>query len=173
MMIQVMDWVIGLPQIAALLVLAQRGLEELHSIRNTKKQLQAGASEFGADYYPVVAATHLGWIAAMFLLIPSDAEIIWPILIIYLLLQVLRYWTIGTLGAFWTHRIISLPDAPIEKRGPYAFVRHPNYLVTISETFILPLCFGAYSLAGIFGLVWLFVIRYKITLEDSALADRR
>ncbi len=173
MVFQVMDWMVGPPQIVALLVLFQRGLEELHSIRNTRKLLQSGASEFGKEYYPVVAATHLGWLAAMFIFIPGDAGVIWPAIPVYLLLQVLRYWTIGTLGPYWTHRIISLPDAPIEMRGPYAFVRHPNYLITISETFVLPLCFGAFGLAAIFGSVWYFVICYKIVLEDRALADRR
>ena len=37
-----MDFAIGLPQIAALLILIQRGAEEIHSARNTKALLARG-----------------------------------------------------------------------------------------------------------------------------------
>jgi methyltransferase len=61
---------IGTPQIAALLVLAQPGLEELYSAKNTKALLAAGGREAGSAFYSVVAATHLAWIASLFFLIP-------------------------------------------------------------------------------------------------------
>ena len=63
----------GPPQLAALLILVQRGLEELHSQRNTRRLLQQGAQEVGRDYYPVVAATHLAWIASLAFLVPPSA----------------------------------------------------------------------------------------------------
>jgi methyltransferase len=113
---------IGAPQIAALLVLAQRGLEELYSARNTKALLAQGASEAGRAFYPVVAATHLAWIASLFFLISPDAPIIWPLVAYYLALQVVRYWVIASLGRFWTHRIITVPGAPVTRRGPYRYL---------------------------------------------------
>ncbi len=167
-----MDW-LGWPQIAALTVLAQRGLEEVHSARNTRRLLAEGAREHGRDYYPVVAVTHLAWIAALFLLIPPDAPIVWPLLALYLALQVVRYWIIATLGPYWTHRIISLETAPIVRRGPYRWVRHPNYMVTIAETFLLPAVFGAPLLGLIMTAVWAAVLYYKIILEERALSGRR
>ena len=57
--------------------------------------------------------------------------------------------------------------------GPYRYLRHPNYAVTIAETLLLPLVFGAVALAVIFGCVWSAVLYYKIFLEDDALAERR
>jgi methyltransferase len=66
-----------------------------------------------------------------------------------------------------------LPGAPIVAGGPYAHVSHPNYVVTMLETFLLPACFGAFALAGIMGAVWAAVLVYKIRLEDAALAERR
>jgi methyltransferase len=164
---------IGAPQIAAPLVLAQRGAEELYSARNTKALLAEGASEAGATFYPVVAATHLAWIASLFFLIPPDARIIWPLIVYYLALQVVRYWVIASLGRFWTHRIITLADAPITRRGPYRYLSHPNYALTIVETFALPLAFGALALAAIMTALWWVVIATKIKLEDEALAARR
>jgi methyltransferase len=166
------DW-IGWPQIAALLLLAQRGLEELYSARNTRRLLARGAHEQGRDYYPVVAVTHLAWIAAIFFLIPPHAPILWPLLAAYLLLQVARYWIIGTLGPYWTHRIITLDEARVVRKGPYRWVSHPNYLVTIAETLLMPMVFGATALGAIMTAVWSGVLYYKIVLEDSALSERR
>ena len=164
---------IGAPQIAAILVLAQRGLEELYSARNTKALLAAGGREAGRAYYPVVAATHLAWIASLFFLIPPDAIVVWPLIAYYLVLQIVRYWVIASLGRFWTHHIITLPDAPVVARGPYRYLRHPNYAVTIVETLVLPLAFGALALGAIMTALWWTVLDYKIWLEDEALHSRR
>ena len=166
------DW-LGWPQLAALLVLLQRGAEELYSAHNTRKLLAQGGHEEGRDYYPVVAVAHLAWIAAIFFLIPPDAPIVWPLLALYLILQVARYWIIGTLGPYWTHRIITLEKAPVVRKGPYSWVRHPNYMVTIAETLLLPMVFGASALGAIMAAVWSAVLYYKIVLEDAALAKRR
>ena len=91
---------LGWPQIAALLLLAQRGLEELYSQRNTSRLLSAGAREIGRSYYPVVATTHLAWIAAIFFLIAPNAEIYISLAILYGILQIIRYWVIGSLGRY-------------------------------------------------------------------------
>jgi methyltransferase len=115
----------------------------------------------------------LAWIAALFLLIPATAPIILPLLVLYLALQVARYWVIATLGRYWTHRIITLEGEPVVRGGPYRYLRHPNYVVTIAETFLLPLIFADAGVAVIFGCVWSAVLYYKILLEDAALADRR
>ena len=90
--------IFGPPQIAALLILLQRGLEELHSQRNTRRLLQQGAQEAGRDYYPVVAATHLAWIASLAFLVPPSASVYLLPLIAFLALQPVRYWIIGTLA---------------------------------------------------------------------------
>ena len=164
---------IGAPQIAALLVLCQRGLEELYSTRNTKALLAKGASEAGNIFYPVVAATHLAWIAALAFLIPPDASVTWPLIVYYLALQLVRYWVIANLGPYWTHRIITLPDAPVTRRGPYRYLSHPNYAVTIVEAFVLPLTFGALALAIILTALWWTVIATKMKFEDEALAEKK
>jgi isoprenylcysteine carboxyl methyltransferase (ICMT) family protein YpbQ len=76
-------------------------------------------------------------------------------------------------GRFWTHRIIKLADAPIARSGPCRYLSHPNYAVTIVETFVLPLAFGAIALAVIMTALWWIVINTKMKLEDEALASRR
>lgn len=164
---------IGLPQIVALVILIQRGAEELYSAHNTRALLAAGAKEAGRSYYPVVATTHLAWIASLFFLIPATATASHMLATTYIALQGVRYWVIATLGRFWTHRIFTLDDAPIVRRGPYRYLSHPNYAVTIAETFLLPAVFGALALGIIMGAVWTAVLAYKIELEDQALLSRR
>lgn len=163
----------GWPQLIAVLILAQRGLEELYSIRNTRALEARGGTEVGSSYYPVVLVAHLSWIAALFLMISPDAEVSPALGAIYLALQCVRYWVIASLGPYWTHRIITLHGAPTVERGPYKLIRHPNYCVTIIETFLLPMVFGAIALGVIMGAIWAAVLYYKIVLEDAALSKRR
>jgi methyltransferase len=163
----------GFPQLAALLILFQRGLEEFHSQRNTQRLFEQGAHEEGREYYPVVAAAHLCWVASLAFLIPGNAPVHIPLLILFLALQPLRYWIIATLGRYWTHRIITLPGAPIVTQGPYRFVRHPNYALTLAETLLLPVAFGQPALGVIFTAIWGAVLHYKILLEDQAIVTRR
>jgi methyltransferase len=164
---------VGAPQMAAAALLVQRGVEELYSQRNTRALIAAGAFEVGRSFYPVVAVTHLAWIASLLLLVSPRAPVSWPLLAAYLALQGARYWVIGVLGRYWTHRIITLPGAPLVRRGPYRYISHPNYLVSIMETFLLPAVFGAWVLAVIMTAVWSAVLHYKIGLENQALAERR
>jgi methyltransferase len=164
---------IGAPQIAALLILIQRGAEEVYSARNTRALLAQGAREEGADYYPVVAVVHMSWIASLFFLIPPDAQTYWPLIGLFVLLQAARYWVIATLGPYWTHRIITLDEAPIVSSGPYRFCKHPNYAITVAETLLLPVAFSAVALAFIMTAIWVAVLSYKIRLEDAALAARQ
>lgn len=163
---------IGPPQVAALLVLLQRVAEEIHSTRNTRALLARGAREEGASYYPVVAVAHLSWIAGLFFLIPPDAQPFWPLIGLYVVLQAARYWVIATLGPYWTHRIITIDDAPIVSSGAFRLLKHPNYAITVAETLLLPSAFAAVALALIMTAIWAAVLSYKIRLEDAALASR-
>src|SRR5262245_46676858 len=165
--------ILGPPQLAALLILLQRALEELYSQHNTRRLLRLGGCEVGQDFYPIVATTHLCWIASLALLVPPQAQPYIPLIAAFLALQVMRYWIISTLGGYWTHRILTLPGPPIVTGGPYRFLRHPNYAVTLAETLVLPLAFGEVALAIIFAVLWGAVLQYKIALEDQALAARR
>ena len=165
--------IFGLPQMAALLILLQRALEELYSQRNTRRLLEQGAHQVGTEFYPIVAAVHLCWIAGLAVLVPPSAPVHAPLLIAFVVLQGLRYWIIATLGRYWTHRIITLPKAPIVSDGPYRLLRHPNYALTVAETLLLPLAFGQLALGVIFAVMWAAVLKHKAQLEDRALDMRR
>lgn len=155
------------------LVALQRLAELFHGNRNTRRLIAQGAVEIGAGHYPLIVGLHTAWLAAILILVPEDAAIHWPYLILYLGLQVLRVWTLASLGRFWTTRIITLPDAPLARIGPYRFCRHPNYLIVAGEIATLPLVFGLWRVAMVFSILNLAVTAYRIRIEDSALAARR
>jgi methyltransferase len=163
----------GAPQIGVIIVLLQRGLEELYSTANMRRLMAAGAAEAGREYYPVIVVAHLVWLAAVFFLLPADAPVLWVPLCLYLLLQVGRYWVIATLGRFWTHRIITLEGAPLVASGPYRIMAHPNYAIMAAEVALLPMIFGGWLLGVAMVVLYAPIILYKIVLEDRAIAPRR
>ncbi len=107
---------------------------------------------------------------ALFALVPAEAPANWGLLGLYGLLQLGRLWVIASLGRRWTTRVIVVPGAPLVTRGPYRFLRHPNYLVVALEIPVLPLAFGAWQIALGFGLANLALLAHRIRLEARALA---
>lgn len=45
----------------------------------------------------------------------------------------LRLWTLATLGPAWTMSCLYWPQMPRIQRGPYKFVKHPEYLSRIMD----------------------------------------
>jgi methyltransferase len=165
--------VTGLPQLVVVLVALQRLLELLYSRRNERRLLAAGGREVGARHYPLFILLHGGWLAALFLLTPQDAPVIWPLLALFVGLQIGRVWVIVSLGRYWTTRIITLPGAPLVQRGPYRWLRHPNYWIVALEITVLPLAFGQWLIALVFTILNLALLRHRVRIEEAALADRR
>ena len=117
-------------------------------------------------------ALHGGWLVALALTVLADAPAAWPILALYLALLATKAWIIVSLGAYWTTRVITVPGEPLVRRGPYRWLRHPNYLVVCAEIVVLPLAFGAWAVALVFGLANLILVRHRIRVEEAALAGR-
>jgi methyltransferase len=109
----------------------------------------------------------------LFVLVPAEVPLQpWP-LIVYLLVQGLRYWAMISLGPYWTTRVITVPGAPLSARGPYRFMRHPNYLAVFGGMAVLPLAFGAWGIAMLFTALNLPLLWYRIRIEEAALAEGR
>ncbi len=160
----------GLAQIVTLLVALQRLAELGYARRNARRLLAAGGVEHGAGHYPLFVALHGAWLVALFVLVPAEAPADWGLLGLYGLLQLGRLWVIASLGRRWTTRVIVVPGAPLVTRGPYRFLRHPNYLIVALEIPVLPLAFGAWQIALGFGLANLALLAWRIRIEERALA---
>ena len=123
--------------------------------------------------YPFIVLLHAAWLVGMAVLIPPSTPPNWWLLGLYAALQPLRVWTIATLGPYWTTRIISVPGAPLVRRGPYRFVRHPNYVVVCAEIALLPLAFGAIEIAIVFSILNASLLSWRIRVEERTLTPRR
>jgi methyltransferase len=84
---------------------------------------------------------------------------------------VLRVWTLRTIGWAWNVRVVKPPAEAVVTTGPYAWVRHPNYLAVIVEIAALPLFHGAWwSLLGL-SLLNAAVLAVRIPTEERVLAE--
>jgi methyltransferase len=161
---------------AAVAILAfvtlQRLLEMLLAEAHTRKLLAEGAVEHDREHYPLIVALHAAWLAALWWWAPGQPISI-PLLIVFALLQAGRIWVIRSLGERWTTRNIVKPGASLDRRGPYRYVDHPNYLVVIGEIAVLPLVFGLWQIALIFSALNAIVLTVRIRAENRALASLR
>ena len=155
------------------LVVLQRAGELVLANRNTRKLKAQGAVEIGAGHYRFIVLLHMAWLMAVLWMIPFPVVIYWGWILVFLALQGLRIWVIASLGPYWTTRIISLPGVPLVKRGPYRFIRHPNYLVVAGEILVLPLAFGEILVAIVFSIANAAMLYWRIRQEETGLAPRR
>ncbi len=156
-----------------MLVALQRVAELWYSARNTRRLLARGGVEIGAYQYPLFVLLHAAWLVCMAVFVPASRAPNWSLLVLYALLQPLRIWSIASLGGYWTTRIITVPGAPLVRRGAYRFFRHPNYIVVCAEIAVLPLAFGATELAIVFSFLNAALLSWRIRIEERALLPRR
>ena len=150
-------------------IAVQRLGELVLARRNTRRLLAQGGREHGAGHYPVIILLHVSWLAALLVFIPPQTppDLLW--LAILIALQAARIWVIASLGGRWTTRIIVMPQATLVARGPYRWMRHPNYAVVAAEIVALPMVFGAFWIALVFTLLNGAVLAWRIREEDRAL----
>lgn len=154
------------------LVAIQRLAELVVAQRNTKRLLSRGGFEVGARHYPLFILLHASWLVALLIATPWRREPNWPLIGVFVILQMLRIWVIATLGPYWTTRIITLKDAPLVGGGPYRFVRHPNYWIVTAEIAVLPLAFGAWGVALLWSIMNAILLAHRISVEERALIAR-
>ncbi len=157
-----------------LLVAIQR-LAELRLARcNARRLLAVGAVEHGRRHYPVMVVLHTLFLLAC----PAEVWLLdrplLPRLAGAMLLALagataLRYWAITSLGERWTTRVLVRPAAALVPRGPYRYLRHPNYLAVVLEIAALPLVHGAWLTAVVFSVANAALLTVRIRAENAAL----
>lgn len=154
------------------LVTAERLGELAFARRNTLRLLARGAVETGARHYPLIVVLHAAWLAGLWgLAWNRPASLGW--LALYLAVQVLRAWTLVSLGKRWTTRILTLPGEALVRRGPYRFTPHPNYVVVVLEIAVLPLVFGLTAYVLVFTLLNASLLAVRVAAEEAALREAR
>ena len=153
-------------------VIAQRLAELVYANANTRRLLGEGGREFGQKHYPLFIVLHGGWLVAIALFAkPLEAPNL-VLLIAFIASQALRFWTLASIGRWWTTRIISAPRFPRVKKGPYRFIPHPNYTVVVIEIALLPLLLGAPIVALAFFIANVMLLTWRIRVEAEVLKER-
>ncbi|MCT6924033.1 isoprenylcysteine carboxylmethyltransferase family protein [Metasolibacillus sp.] len=155
------------------IIILQR-LAELFIAQRNERWLRAqGAYEVGTSHYPSMLALHSSFFIVLLLEITfkkASLSSFFPILLLlFLLVQAVRIWCIHSLGRFWNTKILILPNANVVRKGPYRFLRHPNYLVVSLELFLLPFMFQAYFTAFLFTILNIVMLFVRIPIEERAL----
>jgi methyltransferase len=153
---------------------AERLAELIISKRNARWAFAHGGKEFGHSHYPVMVTIHtallVGCVVEVWALHrPFIQWLGWPMLAVVVLTQMLRWWCAMTLGPRWNTLVIVLPDAPLVRRGPYRWLRHPNYVAVVTEGVALPMIHTAWLTAVCFTAANALLLAVRIRVENAAL----
>ncbi len=156
-----------------LFVVAERLLELNIASKNERWMKAKGAIEVGKNHYKYFILLHsLFFICLIVEAHYANATINFFFFGVFLLAQVGRIWCILSLGRFWNTKIIILPNVLCIKKGPYKYIKHPNYVIVFIELFVIPAMFGAYVTAILFPITHLFLLTIRIPEEEKALGRR-
>ena len=94
----------------------------------------------------------------------------WIALAAYVAAQLLRAWSIASLGPAWNARAAVDASLGVVARGPYRWIRHPNYLAVLIDFSAVPLAGGAWRSWIVLNALHLPILVRRIRLEERLLA---
>ncbi|MBM7552517.1 isoprenylcysteine carboxyl methyltransferase family protein [Thalassobacillus pellis] len=156
-------------------IVLQRILELIIAKSNKEWAMKQGGVEIGEEHYKWFILVH----GAFFIMLIIESYLSFTgwttiktiLLCIFLSFQVLRVWCLVSLGRYWNTRIIVIPGHTLVNKGPYKYLKHPNYLIVLGEFIVIPLIFQAYATAIIFPALHLLLMGIRIPAEEKALEE--
>lgn len=144
------------------------------SVANEKALRARGAAEPADDVYPVMRLAY----PAAFVAMGIEAALGGPLartatiagLVLFGWAKALKFWVMAHLGPLWSFRVLVPPDLVLVRSGPYRFARHPNYIAVIGELVSVAIALQAPVAGSIATLVFLWLIKRRIAVEERALA---
>ena len=156
-------------------MIIQRLLELVIARRNEKWMKEQGAIEFGVKHYQFIVLMHsMFFVVLLFekMTFIREVSVFWPLFAaLFVCMQLIRFWALSSLGRYWNTKILVIPNLEVVRRGPYRFIKHPNYLVVSIELLVVPLMFGAYVTACLFTILNILMLSIRIPAEEKALRE--
>jgi methyltransferase len=146
---------------------AARLLELRYSRRNMRRSGAATEGQWSRRTYPLMVALHTVVVLGTLLRGSSRPRLRW--LALLLAAQPVRAWILLLLGSRWNTRGVVPDSLEVETRGPYALIRHPNYVIVTVELAALPLAFGLPKLAAAATLANAALLIPRVRDEERAL----
>ncbi len=152
-----------------ILFIVQRLSELYIARRNEKWLLGEGAVQYGQEHYPFIVALHTLFIVSIIVeyLLRGLPPISWVFLGAFLVVLSFKFWALSSLGKYWNTKIYRIPGVYPVKKGPYKFLKHPNYMEVVCEIAIIPLVFHLYYTAIIFTILNAVMLTVRITVENK------
>ena len=128
---------------AFLVLLACVGLERLLELRLSRRHQRdlalLGAHKRADPHYRRMIALHAGVLGGaalevIFLRRPLIAPLAAAALLAFLWATALRWWVIRTLGTHWNTEVVDSATLGVVSKGPFRWIRHPNYLGVFVES---------------------------------------
>lgn len=156
-------------------VALERLAELIVSTRHAAAMLARGAKEYGTSHYRAMVALHTALLVGCLVeVLVADRPFVpalgWSMLSVVVASQGLRWWCIATLGEQWNTRVIVSRTMPLVARGPYRWLRHPNYVAVVAEGVALPLVHTAWVTAVGFTVANAALLTVRIRVENAALS---
>ena len=157
-------------------------VEARRAARNERTQRSRGGVEPPGDVYPVM---RIAYPAAFLVMIAEgfwrqaqggavpDVRFATLGLALFVAAKALKWWAILTLGTAWTFRVIVVPGAAQVAAGPYAHLRHPNYVAVVVELAAIALVSGARIMGPLATLAFGVLMMRRISVEERALREAR
>ena len=151
-------------------------VEAVLSARHERRLRAAGAVEPADDVFGAMQIVYPACFAAMLVeawAVPRRVPLALAAgAVIFTTAKAVKYWAIGTLGVRWTFRVLVPPGSPRIARGPYRYMRHPNYAAVVGELLGFALMAAA-PVSGAAALaVFAALLRARIRVEEQALGLR-
>jgi methyltransferase len=148
-------------------------VEARRAAANERAQLGRGGLEAPGDVY---GAMRIAYPSAFLLMVvegairglPSRPTIALGAAL-FAAAKLLKWWAILALGPAWTFRVITVRSRALVTGGPYAFLRHPNYVAVVGELVGTAVMTGAWIAGPLATLGFALLIRQRVAIEERAL----
>lgn len=166
-----------LPLVAALVIFAAMAVEAQRSTANERALLAIGARQVADPSYRWMQVVYPGGFLAVCLegwwrgVTGNDWEAGWVTagVAVFAAGKALKWWAISTLGQRWSFRVFILPGTPLVERGPYRWLRHPNYVGLVGEIAGSALWMRAPIAGTLFAVTFGIILYVRIAIEERAL----
>jgi methyltransferase len=161
------------PLLVLLLAFVPMAFEARLAARHDRALRAEGAYEPADDVYPWMQIAYPASFLAMALeagLIGAGVNALFVVgVIVFALAKTIKYWAIATLGSRWSFRVLVPPASSLIQRGPYQFMRHPNYLGVMGELAGIAIISQSIIAGSLSVLVFAVLIVKRIRVEERAL----
>lgn len=158
------------------LFLARKIFDQVRSRRNARALAERGGPPTRDATLVLFWITHL----AFFIFVPLELVLLrrrfipalgLPMLVLFVAALFLRWWSTHLLAGNWTSQVAVPTDMQPVTRGPYRWIRHPNYLAMTLELIALPLVFPTFLSASVVGVLVIISVVLRIRREERALFE--